>query len=253
MSNNLSLKNKKILITRPEGLANSLINRINELGGVAQHYPVIRISDVEDSKSLTAIINDLSNFDLAIFISPSAVIKSLEKISSLPSHLQLAVIGRSTQAMVNKYGLHAKIVPEGFNTESLLLHPALQENNIADKSIVIFRGIGGRDLLADSLQQRGAKVIYAETYQRSINPLPSLSINELNNLDILTVTSNEGLQNFFDLADESIKESLLSLPLIVPGDRAYKLASLLGFNSIIQADNASDDACLQALIQFFSC
>ena len=252
MSSPLPLKNKTILITRPEGLAEPLIQRINDSGGSALHYPVIRIIDVEESEHLTSIINNLSSFDLAIFISPTAVIKTLDKIKTLPDNIKLAVIGRSTESMLKKYGFHAQIVPADFNTESLLQHPDLQQEKIIDKSIVIFRGIGGRDLLADSLKSRGANVSYAETYQREKNPLSSLTQDEINSIDILSITSNQGLQNLFDLTDDHVKSRLTALPLVVPGVRAHKLASQLGFQIIIQAHNASDEACLSAISQYFT-
>lgn len=250
MSSCLPLQNKTILITRPEALAGPLLQRIKDAGGIAQHYPVIRISDIEESTDLNSIINNLSTFDIAIFISPTAVQKTLDKINTLPEQLTLAVIGRSTDAMLKRQGYQAKIIPDDFNSESLLQHPSLQQDKIVDKSIVIFRGIGGRDLLSSTLTQRGAKVTYAEIYRREKNPLTSLNHEQLARLDALTVTSNEGLQNLFDLTDD--KSSLTDLPIIVPGDRAQQLAQKLGFSHIIQASNATDDACLETLIKYFS-
>ena len=250
MNSSLTLKNKTILVTRPEGLATPLLQRISDAGGNAQHYPVIRICHIEQSESLNAILNNLSNFDIAIFISPTAVVKTLEIIKRLPEQLALAVIGRSTDAMLKKYGYQPQIIPEEFNSESLLQHPSLQQGKVVNSSIVIFRGIGGRDLLSDTLTERGANVIYAETYKREKNSLASLSQDQLSHIDALTVTSNEGLQNLFDLTDD--KTLLTAIPIIVPGVRAHKLASELGFQHIIQANNATDNACLLALEQHFS-
>ena len=152
--------------------------------------------------------------------------------------------------MLNKHGLQAQIVPEHFNTESLLEHPDLQQDKIAGKSIVIFRGVGGRELLGNILTERDAKVVYAEMYQRKKNSILSLNQKELADIDMLTVTSNEGLQNLYDLTDD--KSALTALPIVVPGIRAHKLATQLGFSSIIQSSNATDDACIQSLNHFWS-
>lgn len=252
MSSENTLTNKTVLVTRPEGLAGSLMRRISNAGGTALHYPVLRISPVETSATLNGILNNLAAFDIAIFISPTAVKKTLDKIATLPDHLVLAVIGHSTEVMLSQLGYQAQIVPEEFHSESLLLHPELQADKINHKSILIFRGVGGRDLLADSLAQRGARVSYAEIYRREKNPLPSLTRQQLENIDALTVTSNEGLQNLYDLTNEEARSALLGLPLIVPGDRAQTLAERLGFNTVIKAINATDDACLQALTELFS-
>ena len=252
MSTDLPLNNKTILITRPEGLADSLLQRIKDLGGTALHYPVIRIINVEKTDALNTIIKRFPTFDIAIFISPTAVIKTLEIIKTLPKNIELAVIGRSTQSMLKKQGYSVQMVPDDFNTESLLQLPALQKSEISTKSIVIFRGVGGRDLLSDTLKQRGAEVAYAETYQRTINSLPSLNEDEINCIDVLAITSNEGLQNLYDLTADDVKTRLTSLALIVPGNRAFKLAQSLGFKDIILANNASDDAYMDALFEHFS-
>jgi len=246
------LKNKTVLVTRPEELADPLLQRINEAGGTALHYPVLRIGPAEESTELNAIINNLTSFDIAIFISPIAAKKTLEKIISLPSHLVLAVIGRSTETMLNKLGYQVQIVPDEFHSESLLLHPALQSENINNKSILIFRGVGGRDLLGATLTQRGARVTYAEMYRREKNQLNSLTRPQLEEIDVLTVTSNEGLQNLYDLTDDDSKPALTVIPIVVPGERAQKLARQLGFKTIIQSRNATDDACMQSIISLFT-
>ena len=106
-------------------------------------------------------------------------------------------------------------------------------------------------LLGDTLVSRGARVTYAETYRRESNDsLPGLSTDQLQSLDVLTVTSNEGLQNLYDLTQH--RGLLLDIPLLVPGKRSLELARNLGFSHIIVADNATDDACIRALEQYFS-
>lgn len=252
MNPRLPLANKTVLITRPDQLANSLKQRITDAGGTAQHYPVIKITSVENSQALRSITDNLSQFDIAIFISPTAVTNTLEKIKLLPENLNLAVIGSSTEAMLGTHGYQVQIAPDDFNTESLLQHPSLQQNKITSKKIVIFRGVGGRDLLGNTLIQRGATVTYAETYRRERNQLETLNLDQFEKIDVVTVTSNQGLQNLFDLTDDTFKSLLIAVPIIVPGERAHKLAAQLGFSRIIQASNATDDACMQALINEFA-
>lgn len=252
MSTSLPLKNKTVLITRPLHLADSLLKRITDAGGIAYHYPVIRICDVEESEALNSILNNLLSFDIAIFISPTAVHKTLEKIHVLPEKLILAVIGSSTESTLNKYGYQAQIVPDDFNSESLLQHPTFQSENVDNKSIVIFRGVGGREFLGDQLIQRGAKLTYAEIYRREKNSLAPLTSDQLASIDVITVSSNEGLQNLFDLTDIEAKSLLLNKPIIVPGSRAHDLAVHFGFTSITQALNATDDAYMQTLTDSFS-
>ena len=142
-------------------------------------------------------------------------------------------------------GLNVDIIPDGHDSESLLEHPQLQAGEISGIKIVIFRGEGGRELLGNTLQSRGAEVFYADMYRRS----PPTSASQLNQYlaeaDIVAVSSNQGLQNLYDLATD--KNSLTRHALVVPGERSFTLAKALGFSNIFIAENATDEACMNAL------
>ena len=113
------------------------------------------------------------------------------------------------------------------------------------KKIVIFRGEGGRELLRNTLQARGAEVCCADMYQRRPPAATRLLDHYLAESDIIAVSSNEGLQNLYELVTN--KESLSRHVLVVPGERAFTLATALGFDKIFVAENATDEACLNAL------
>jgi uroporphyrinogen-III synthase len=208
-------------------------------------FAAIEITAPDDMSSRDYIIEHLREFDLAIFISPTAVEESCKTITRFPAALKLVAIGSKTARAIEDCGYNADIVADGHDSDSLLQHEQLHSDAIAGKRIVIFRGVGGRELLADVLGERGASVRYAEMYQRS----RPVCVDEFNQLleqaDILTVSSNEGLQNLYDLAAD--KKALTRLPVVVPGERARVLAQALGFDEIRVADNATDEACLNAI------
>ena len=110
---------------------------------------------------------------------------------------------------------------------------------------MIFRGEGGRELLGNTLQSRGAVVFYADMYRRSPPPSARQLDQYLAQADIITVSSNQGLQNLYELASD--KSSLTSHTLVVPGERGFTLAKALGFSNILVAENATDEACMNAL------
>ena len=236
----------KVLVTRPEELADNLALLIEQAGGSPVLYPVISIEEPKDAERYNKILKELSSFDIAIFISPTAVQKTLEHIDCLPSTLKVAAIGSSTANSLSKNNILVSIKPDGHDSESLLKHAEFQPDKIAGKSIVIFRGEGGREMLGNALKSRGSFIHYAEMYRRTRKKnLPPLSIEQLDNLDIITVTSNEGLQNLFDLTGN--KPALLKLPLIVPGKRCEGLARELGFQNIVRSKDARDTSCIEAL------
>ena len=80
-----------IVVTRPREQAGNLANRIALAGGQATLFPLLEISPVPDSQSLHALIARLHEFNLAIFISPNAVLYGMEAIiaaSKFLSHSQ---------------------------------------------------------------------------------------------------------------------------------------------------------------------
>jgi len=119
------------------------------------------------------------------------------------------------------------------------------------KKVVIFRGKGGRSKLYDSLTARGAEVEYAEVYQRTCPVIEFQTMLDLlgeGNLDVITVASNESLQNLFHMAGPRGQPLLREKLLLVPGQRQLVLAEQLGFTKTpIVADNASDEAFINAL------
>ena len=82
-----------------------------------------------------------------------------------PSGVPVAAIGDATAEALRNSGFPAVISPPvRHDSEGLLEMPELQ--SVRDKSIVVFRGEGGREKLKEALEERGARVTYAECYRR---------------------------------------------------------------------------------------
>jgi len=242
-----ALNGLTILVTRPLGLCDKLCQLIEQAGGTAVRYPAISIEEPLNEQSRTYALQSLARFNIAIFISPSAVDKTFEKIDRLPARLSVAAIGSSTEKCLEQQGIDITIHSDGHDSEALLQHPALQSDQLSNKNIIIFRGEGGRAFLGDVLVSRGANVVYAEMYRRAKPENPTLLSDEtLSPIDIVTVSSKEGLSNLYELCENST--ILTNIPLLVPGQRCAQLAGKLGFSHILQSENATDSACVQGLL-----
>jgi len=235
----------KVLVTRPQQRAAGLCQMIEQAGGSALQFAAIEITEPADFQSREYARDHIPEFALAIFISPTAVEKTFEFLTALPAGIRISAIGSRTTNALEAMGLIVDIIPDGHDSESLLEHPQLQAGQVAGKKIVIFRGEGGRELLGDTLQSRGAEVFYADMYQRS-SPTSANQLSQyLAEADIISVSSNQGLQNLYDLATD--KNSLTRHALVVPGERSFTRAKALGFSNIFVAENATDEACMNAL------
>ncbi len=249
-----ALDGVRVLVTRPRDQAEDLAQRIQQEGGEAVRFPVIEITEPRDTRALYSIIDRLDEFALAIFISPNAVKRALDLIiarrGKFPSHLLSASVGRGSAKALDRFGIKNVLAPANrFDSESLLALPALQQ--VTGKRIVIFRGEGGRELLGDTLTQRGARVEYAECYRRT-RPLadaaPLLERVAQGSIDIVSITSLDGLHNLLDMVGKTGRPWLLRTPAVVISERLAAACRELGFeNASILAREASDEAIVAAI------
>jgi uroporphyrinogen-III synthase len=249
------LRGKNIVVTRPAHQAQGLASLISAAGGDAILFPVIEIRDVEDPRALHAVIDRLHEFDLAVFISPNAVAKALTAITArraLPRQLAVAAIGPGSVKALARFGVDEVIAPAGrFDSEALLELPQLAR--LRGKRVVVFRGEGGRELLGDSLQARGALVEYAQCYRREkpeTDPAPLIDAWQRNGLSAITVTSSEGLRHLFDLVGTAGQAPLVKTPLFAPHPRIAQAARELGFATVI-ATEPGDEGLVDGMIDYF--
>ena len=242
-----------VLVTRPAHQAEPLCRLIEQHSGIPIRFPTLEIADIENDQNLNSQIQRLDEFDIAIFISPNAVNKAINRIRSnriWPNKIKIAAVGKSSAKALDSLGLIADIFPSlSFNSEALLeLEPML---NVAGKNIIIFRGEGGREHLADTLISRGANVEYAECYRR-IRPKSDTSEiikrGENGEIKIIISTSNEGLQNLHDMIGSSSRKWLINTPIILVSKRAVEFANQLGFTNTHVSDQANDDAILNSIL-----
>lgn len=224
-----------VLITRPREQNEALAALIEQQGGRAYQVPAYEICAPADPSKLDALRQRLNEFDLVIFISTTAVAWGCALLNLASTRFspntRLGAVGAGTAAAMVKAGLPAPIAPAtGFNSESLLAMPEFA--NVSNKKALVVRGEGGREVLANTLRQRGAQVEYAEVYRRQCPNIAldsELSEEDRQRIDVAVATSNEGLQNLYDMAGERLRAWLSTLPLIVMSERAVELARALGF------------------------
>lgn len=248
-----TLAGARVLVTRPRDQAENLARLIEARGGEAIRFPVIEIAEPQDTQALLAVIGRLKDFALAIFISPNAVNRAMNLIlarGGLPPALRVACVGRGSARELKHFGIEDVIVPQGrFDSEALLELPELQQ--VAGKRIVIFRGEGGRELLGDTLKARGAEIEYAECYRRvrpNTDTTPLLRRWARGEIDIVSVTSVDGLHNLFDMVGKAGQHWLIRTPIIVVSERMLEVCRELGFKTEPRvAATASDEAILEAI------
>jgi uroporphyrinogen-III synthase len=249
------LHGRHIVVTRPAGQAAHLASALVAHGAKPVLFPVLAIFDVEDSAPLLDLAIRLDSFDWAAFVSPNAVEKALPVILARrpwPSGLRAATIGHSSEQALAGFGIGGVLAPqERFDSEALLELPEMQQ--MQGKRVVIFRGDGGREILAETLKARGAEIEYVTCYRRGrpdIDPAPLLKLWGDGRLDAVTVTSSEGLRNLFDMVGKLGQAWLRKTPVFVPHRRIAEQARELGCHEII-ATAPADDGLVAGLTDYF--
>lgn len=242
-----------VLVTRPIAQADNLCGLIEQHGGQALRFPTLEIRPA--SVTPEAIQKALAS-DWLIFTSTNAVDFALKAFNGKMQDLQstqIAAIGQATATALRQAGLRIQCIPEhDFSSEGLLAEPIMQ--NVVGLKITIVRGVGGREKLAKTLQERGAEVAYLEVYRRCC---PTIKSDTLTNalregkLAASTVTSGEALQNLLTILDETMVTLLRKLPLIVVSDRIGQLAQQLDFEQVSVSRQPTDAAILETLTMLF--
>jgi uroporphyrinogen-III synthase len=221
---------------------------IEQSGGRAIPFPTIEIlppTHPEPARGLLA-----EPWDLLIFVSRNAVEQALPLLPArrLPAGSVLAAVGAATAKALAEAGRPPDLMPsEGYDSESLLALPPLAD--MRGRRVLIVRGDGGRPLLGDTLAARGAKVAYAEVYRRALPraDAASLLIRWDADVQLVTATSGEVLDNLCTLLGEEGRERLLATPLAVVSERTAAAARALGFPRVEIAERATDEDLLAAL------
>ena len=239
-----ALDGRRILVTRPRGLAQGLAALIAGEGGEPLFYPAIEIRDAADPAPARALLARLEDYDLAVFVSPSAVRKALELAAGRPwpARLRLAAPGAGTRRELEAHGFRGVIAPAAqADSEALLALPVLSQ--MAGARVLILRGAGGRELLGETLAARGARVDYAECYRRERPQAPPPE----GRYDAVCANSGEALDNLAALLGA---ERLRAAAVFVPHARVAARAAELGLPRTLVA-GPGDAELLAGLVAYF--
>lgn len=243
------LRGLGILVTRPAHQAGALIQMIEAAGGRAWHLPMVEIAPLDDPAGLNTLIGRLDEFDFAIFISPNAVRHGLALVAARrawPARVRIAGVGPGTGQALADAGHADVLLPRTrFSSEGLLEHEEFAQ--VAGKNIVIFRGDGGRELLASVLRERGARVEYAECYRRVRPAVDGAALRRLwtdAQVQVAIAASPDALRNLVAAVGPDGRAALLTTPLVVVSPRLAEIARQLGFSGAVQIARDAGDASL---------
>jgi len=249
------LNNLNVAITRPKQQGLQLQQALAEVSISSICQPLF---DYQLSTSKENILDQISSLQpkIIIFVSIAAV-KYADQALSLPQWLnnnqQVFAVGEKTQQALAQLGIQA-ICPTKQNSEGLLSLAQLSKQQLDlppnKTNILIVRGDGGRELLADELKSRGANVQYLESYQRIWQQLSAqqLAIWRDKKINTIVITSNALLKRVVDLLGTTDNYWQNTCLWIVASERISQTAQQLGLKNVINAHGADHQSIVTTLL-----
>lgn len=175
--------------------------------------------------------------ECVLFTSPAAVDAAarLQPLAALPGQTWLAV-GSGTAAALRRAGIAGVDAPARMDSEGLLALPALQD--VAGTRIGFVTAPDGRNLLAPTLEARGATVLRAEVYRREALPLPSRALQRLRALDApacLLLSSGGALDLVMSQLPADLADRLRQATVVAASPRLAEAARRAGFEHVVEA------------------
>jgi len=236
----------RVLLTRPAHKNLALAQLLAAQGFDSLSYPLITLTSLTDD----GLADKLAQSDIVIAVSANAIVSADQQIKRWPNKCYFAVGSATAQAFLN-IDVEA-IAPDDPRTEGLLALTSLR--HLSGKNILILRGNGGRETLAQQLSARGAVVTYSELYCREPVLYAKNVVEQWQRQGITTivVTSVQILQKLLELVNNGYRSWLDDILVIVPSPRVAQVANQLGVTQVITAAGADNQAILAQLINLQS-
>ena len=209
-----------VVLTRPRAAAEALAGPLEAEGARVFVFPALAIEPLTPSPALESLLGRLASFDSAIFVSANAVEHGLamaKRKGPWPAKLRVLAIGEATAEALRNSGI-AEVIspPERHDSEGLLALAQLQA--VRGQNIVVFRGEGGRERIKETLEERGARVEYAECYRRVRPQADARALVEAwsrGEVHAVSALSAETLRNFVAMMGPAAG-AMASATLVVP-------------------------------------
>ena len=238
-----------VVLTRPEGDNTRL-----QAALAAQHYdvhiqPLLKIAPFSESELRDP--PELRGDDVCIFISANAARMGLPTLMGglVEQRIVSLAVGPRTAAVIEAEGLPV-VTPKQMDSEGLLALPELEQ--VKGRRVILVKGEGGREALAQELEAREAQVEEYVCYRRES---AAIDIDGLcatfADYPVIIFQANSGqtLTALSQALAQCQGATLLQQRLIVPSQRVAEEAQALGWQRIVVAESASDEAFLAALCE----
>ncbi|MGQ9455301.1 MAG: uroporphyrinogen-III C-methyltransferase [Armatimonadota bacterium] len=247
---------KRILVTRSDIQAAEFSELLRCYGAEAVEFPVIKISPPSDYAPLDTVLEKISGYDWLLFTSANGVRATLERLKATGRDVRalagpkIGAIGPATAETLENAGIRVNYVPGKFVAEALI--DEFPENP-SGKRILIIRSETARNVLPETLANRGATVNVVAAYKTEVNRMLE-SVDEIrkqiesSQIDVATFTSSSTVTAFVEImGNATISRMPESVKVACVGPITAQTAQEVGLRVDIVAEEYTIEGLVSAI------
>ncbi|MDP3121196.1 uroporphyrinogen-III synthase [Polynucleobacter sp.] len=275
------MKSTTLVVTRPSGQASALTEALQTaIASIAASHPeqgwqapqilalpLLTIVPKSDPNVAAAIRTAMQTADLAVFVSPNAIECTMrllgddwQSIAQRP--IPIGVVGQSSYHALERHGIGREVNlptpiwmpgnPAQWDSEGLWKEIQNRFPSWAGRRVVVFRGDGGREWLADQLQSVGAQVEAIAVYSRiplsESSPQWEKVLNADTDSALWILTSSEAVRHLGAVLKQQCRQDYLaSASALCPHHNIARSAHEIGFGVVLEC-HSGDAALVSAAI-----
>jgi len=255
---------RRVLVTRPRGQAEELVERVESLGGEAIVAPMIRIVPPDDLEPLQRAASAAGEFDWIVFTSSNAVEAFMGALLSGNQDVRalkgpkLCTVGTATADKLASYAIKVDLVPAEFTADAVV--EALSRRGRLDGARVLLpRADIGREVIAEELRKAGAVVTDVIAYRTLIDDVQREGEPDVygmlldRKIDVVTFTSASAVRSFAKVyGAEQSADLLRNTAVAVIGPVTGEAAEQLGIPVSIRPATYTIPALVDAIAAHFA-
>ncbi len=244
------LAGQTVVVTRPRGQANELMEALRRAGARMLAVPAIEIRPPDDWRPLDQALAHLKTYRWLAVSSANGVEAVVARARRQPALLaglrqtQVAAVGARTAAALQAAGIKVSFVPADQRAEAL----AATLPDVKGARVLTVRGDRGRDTLVRGLRARGARVDAVVAY-RTVSRGPKALQRALpgGRIDWLVLASGSAVQAIGALP-EALRRRLRAARVACIGPETAAQARAAGFEVAVTAPQPNAAALVDSII-----
>lgn len=259
MSNkNNPLSGLRVLVTRPEAQAASLVTLLQENGADPLLLPTIKIVPPPDSEPINEAIKNITCYQWLILTSSNGVncfFDYLKETGLGPEnlgHLKTICVGPKTALAAKEKGLKGGLVAKEYAAEGII--ELFSSTDIKEQRILIPRALKARETLPENLRAKGATVDLIPVYETIFPPESTPKLEQLlenEKIDVITITSASTATNLVKHTPQQHLTTLKTITTACIGPISAEVATEAGLNVKIIANEYTSEGLIDVLTIHF--